>query len=443
MTLHYLAQQVIYGLSVGATYMYANPLNSCATPYSHYYGPMTTCRVQATTNFNGAQLNPDDTLPGYQLNTLDEAYLTYKDKMFYVKVGNQIINQPWAPSSDSRIMPSAFQGADAIVNLNSHWLVEGTDMIRFEPRNASDFSRQTLVTDFPAYPGDNTLAPNIYNPSGTSIQTPGFVMGRVGYTGGPLTANLYDYNFVNIATAYWLDGKYAFNSVPRKPFNQIQGGDQQNAGQSVIGKIDSQVYGIQGGVNLNKNFLVTVAYNDIPIHTATVTLPAGITCGTNNVIAGTPKTQSLAYFLPAGGTGNCTKNANGTTNIYYGGWASPYSYSYATDPLFTTSLTQGMVDRASPGQAYLARVTFTSDNRKLVSYVSYASYDYNNPAYAQATRELNFDALYYRNKPAAPGALYKGFLVRWRYGGRDQTGNNAFGGAPLFKYNRFQAEYDI
>jgi hypothetical protein len=83
-----------------------------------------------------------------------------------------------------------------------------------------------------------------------------------------------------------------------------------------------------------------------------------------------------------------------------------------------------------------------------VVYGSYASYDYNNDGGAQATREIDGDATYYFGKPAAAGQLYRGFLFRYRYGARNQSGTvtplpNGFGGTPLFKYNRFMAEYDF
>ena len=433
------------GLLAGVTYVYANPLNGCATPEQHLSPPCKAVVPHGQLP-NGGTFNYDDTVPAFQLNTLMEAFVGWKDQKVYAKVGNQVINTPWAPASDTRIKPNAFQGIDASYTFNSNWLIEGTDMVRYENRTASDFSRSTLITSFAA--GAAGIGSNIYNPGGQTIETSGYPMARLGYTKGPVAANFWYYGFLQIANAYWLDAKYTFSEVPFHPFVAVQFGDENNTGSAVVGKIDSQIYGVQGGINLPYGILITAAYDDIPIRTDTITLPHGYKCGGANTISVGKVTESLPYFLPSGGTANCSKNTNGTTNIYYGGWASPYSDSYATDPIFTTSLTQGMADRRSPGQSYLARITFSELNHQLVIYGSYAGYDYNNPGGAQATHEGDADLLFYLNKAPTANQLYRGFLFHYRYGERTQSGSelptpNGYGGSPLFKYNRFQFEYDI
>ena len=64
--------------------------------------------------------------------------------------------------------------------------------------------------------------------------------------------NGYFYNVADLANMWWFDGKYVF---PGKlaPFIAMQGGWEQNSGQSYIGKIDSQVFGAQIGANVTKN----------------------------------------------------------------------------------------------------------------------------------------------------------------------------------------------
>ena len=53
----------------------------------------------------------------------------------------------------------------------------------------------------------------------------------------------------------------------------------------------------------------------------------------------------------------------------------------------------------------------------------------------------DFDTQYFFNK-LPKGGSYRGFSLRYRYAARSQQFAPA-GVAPLFKYNRFQAEYDI
>ncbi len=416
--------------TAGASYLYANPFGACSSAADHAKGLPCVSNKQPATN-------PDDTIPGFQLSTLYEAYLQYKAGGLYAKVGNQVINTPWANASDSRIKPAAFQGADVSYAINKQFTVEASDYIRWENRTSSAFDKSTLLTSFPA--GAPGVPSNTLVPGGQTISTNGFFYGKVGYTGFKgLTANAYYYGFQNIANLLWLDARYPISGSKLNPFVALQLGSEKNTGSAVLGKIDASVFGLQGGINVTPNVAVTLGYDTVPVKTDTVTLPAGFSCKGNSIAGtATAATGSLNYLLPTGGSGNCSSNANGTTNIYYGGMASPYTDSYATDPLFTTSLTQGMSDRRSPGNAFKAQVTFTSNDKRFVSYVTRAWYSYNNPAYAQATYETDFDALYRLNK-VGKGA-YHGFLVHYRYGERTQT----TAGLPLFKYNRFQAEYDF
>ena len=123
--------------------------------------------------------------------------------------------------------------------------------------------------------------------------------------------------------------------------------------------------------------------------------------------------------------------------MYYGGWASPYTDSYATDVLFTTSISQGMADRRSPGQAVKVQATFYTFNKRIRFIASRAYYDYGNAAGGVApTQESDLDGTYYFN-PVGKGA-YRGLSFRYRYAERTQ---NFFTTNPDFKYNRAQLEY--
>jgi hypothetical protein len=208
---------------------------------------------------------------------------------------------------------------------------------------------------------------------------------------------------------------------------------------------ESDVFGLQAGFNPLRAITLTGGFDTIPTRTDAVTLPNGYSCNSTTHQISSPKSYAgnLPYFLTSGGTAECSPNPGGTTSIYYGGWASPYTDSYATDPLFTTSLTQGMIDRRSPGTSFKLQATFTSLNHRLVSYVSQAWYDYNNAGYAQGTQETDFDALYYFS-PVPKSGPYHGFLFHYRYGARNlSTYTGATQIPALFKYNRFMAEYDF
>ena len=155
----------------------------------------------------------------------------------------------------------------------------------------------------------------------------------------------------------------------------------------------------------------------------------------------------------------CFTNPNGTTNIYYGGWASPYTDNYATDPLFTTSIDQGMADRRAPGTSWKVALTFTSTNKKWVFVATDAWYNYGNALAAQKTNDWNLDgritsarssqgtvsrlaaALSVHASHALEYVLRRGQATTCPAGA--SIGSTYLGGLPLFKYNRAQLEYDF
>jgi hypothetical protein len=402
---------------------------------------------------------------------MDEAYLGFKTKEFSGLVGNMLLNNPWAGSYDAtRVKPAAYQGADFSYALpNGQWTFEGADMIEYENRTSSAFTQSTLLTSYPS--GATGLGSNIYVPpsqcSGsvcTGINTTGFFMGRASYSSPTTEANnlsgdAYLYAVSDIYNMWYGDLKYSWSHTAYTPFIAIQGGTEGNAGNSVVGKIDSQAIGTQIGATYKTkygNILGTFGFDYIPWKTDTITLPKGVSCSsTTNTIS--VKGAGLNYFLPTN-VPDCITNASGQTQIYYGGWASAYTDSYAADPLYTTSISQGMVDRRAGGTSYKIAGQFTSLNNKFVFVASDAWYQYGNnitqtlPIYSPysslTTNEWTLDGRYYFSKNE-PGKLYKGLMIRYRYAQREipdtyfASGATWLGGIPLFKYNRAQIEYDF
>ncbi len=437
------------GWDIGGTYLYANPIDGpCVVPANHAKGAVCVSQTPPNTN-------ADDTLPGFTMSTFYEAYLKYKAHGFDGALGNVLFNTPWANPSDSRLKPAAFQGAYLSYTAPSFWTIEGADMLTFENRTSSDFSHQTLLTSYPA--GNPGLASNIFVPNGNGINTNGFTMGKLGYANpAGISANGYFYGVSDIVTMWWGDAKYTFGGSRFAPYVALQGGSESNNGKSYIGKIDSQVFGAQIGANVTKNIGVALGYDQIPWKNDTVFLPKNVTCSNTNYQI-TAKGATLAYLLPSNAA-QCFNNPNGTAQVYYGGWASPYTDAYATDPLFTTQISQGMADRRAPGTSWKAALTFTSTNKRWVFIASDAWYNYGNALASENTNEWNLDGQYHFS-PVGKGP-YRGLLLRYRYaqrslsntfcGASDTTcpggtpvGSSDLGGLPLFKYNRAQLEYDF
>jgi hypothetical protein len=417
---------------IGATYFYANPMDGpCVVPANH--APGAVCVTQRPPSTNA-----DDTVPGFTMSTFDEAYLAYDAYGFSGTLGNQLFKSPWAKPSDSRLKPAAFEGGDLSYSGLARWTFEAADMLAFENRTSSDFSEQTLLTSYPA--GARGLPPNISLPGGQGIKTNGFAYVKVGYADSPASfaANGYFYGVSDLVNIWWFDGKYTMGRSAWSPFVTLQGGTESNSGQSYLGKIDSQDIGVQIGANVSRNVLLTAGYDAIPWRTDTIDLPRNVTCNSNYQI--TTKDATLAYFLPVN-TAQCFTNPNGATQIYDGGWASPYTDSYSTDPFFTTSVTQGMADRRAPGSSWKVALTVTSNDKRWVFLATDASYDYGNALAPQNTNIWVLDGRYYFT-PVVSGQ-YRGLFFRYRYAQRTQSNTTTLGGLPLFKNNRAQLEYDF
>jgi Copper amine oxidase N-terminal domain len=435
--------------NIGGSYLYANPMDGpCVVPVNHLKGAVCVSQTPPNTN-------PDDTLPGIPLSTFYQAYLGYNGYGWNGKLGNQVFNSPFANPADSRLKPAAFQGGDLGYTSPSGWTIEGADMLTFENRTSSDFSRQTMLTSYPL--GAPGLPANIVVPGGLGINTNGFSYGKLGYanpSGAGFAADGYFYNVSDLVNMWWGDGKYTF---PGKlaPYVALQGGTESNAGQSYVGKVDSQVFGAQLGLNVTRNLQFAAGYDQIPWHTDTVNLPTGVTCSNSNYQISAKAT--LAYFLPVNAA-QCYTNANGLTRIEYGGWASPYTDNYDSDPLFTTSVSQGMVDRRAAGTSYKVGLTYTSTNQKFIFIATDAWYNYGNALAPENTNIWVLDGRY-RFSHVGKGP-YHGLMLRYRYIQRQLSntfcgaaatdcppgstlGSTELGGIPLFKYNRAQLEYDF
>jgi hypothetical protein len=417
-------------LSVGASYEYARPTNGCVSPISHLTPPCGKLKAPL--------VNPDDSLPGFELSSLYEAYVQYKDPRLYAKIGDQVFNTLWTSSSDTRIKPTAFQGADLIYTVSPVWSLEVADMTRFQGRVNTTFEKNTLMTSFPA--GTAGTPANTFVPGGNSITTAGLQYVRLGYTGTHgLTSSLHLYRFDDIANLMWVEAKYTNLAQRSKPFIAFHGGIEHDTGAAVVGKIYSTPIGLQTGGSVTRNIGITLSYERIPSRSDTIRLPAGDSCNAKQQLV-LKKGVSFPYLLPVNAP-QCITDARGLTTIQYGGFASPYTDGYGTDPLWLTSLTQSPIDRHAPFSGPKIQATWTSNDKRLIVYVTQSYLEYGNLFRSQLLSEVNADAQYYA-RPLGRGP-YKGLLLRYRYGSRQVTNVTTYGGLPLFRYNRAQMEYDF
>jgi hypothetical protein len=448
------------GWYAGATYFFSDPFaGPCSTAAAHAKGQPCVAQIPPNTN-------PDDTVPGFILDTFYEAYLAYKTPEFSAKLGDQLFNSPWANPVDTRIKPAAFQGADFIYSPKG-WLAEAAYMFQWENRTSNRFTSNTLITSYPA--GGSGMASNILQPGckGSTcggFTNPGFLYTRAGYLPNHnLSANVYYWDVNQIANVFWGDGQYTWTAPAFRPFVAVQGGWETGSGAAQAGKIQSSLIGVQAGANLTRDIVLAASYDSIPWHYDTLAaLPGAASCSnsTFQIHAGGavyPAT-TFPYFLPSNAA-QCFQHAGGSTTIAYGGWASPYTDNYANAPIFTTAISQSMADRRSPGNSWKVGAAYTAIDKRLVFIASNSWFDYSNQFAPQHTTEFDLDGTY-RFARVPQSGPYHGLQLRYRYADRRysntycgawkttcaadmQAGTAVLSGNPLFKYNRAMLEYDF
>ncbi len=363
------------------------------------------------------QKNPkvDNTLPGFALSTFDEAYANYHTTDLDATVGDRVFNFLWMPASDTRIKPASYQGIDVNGKLLPQLTVGVSRIVAFENRSDSAFQRRTLLTSAPA---GGTAGP-------ASVDTSGALHGYLAVAAGPLAARVEHYTFYDLANLEYADATYKlFRQSRYAPYIAAQYVAEHQTGRAYLGTIANNTVGLQGGVNATKQVALTVGFDTAPAHYAERAAPSAASAG-------------KGIFVPTGGTTASAATAPGLYRVAYGGLASPYSETYTSDPLYTTSLTQGMVERRSPGTAVKIAATYLSNDKRFKAIASEAYYRYDNALAQNRTFEDDLDVQYFFNAVRA-ATTYKGFSVRERFGNRVQPT------APYdFKYSRTQLEYDF
>ncbi len=118
-----------------------------------------------------------------------------------------------------------------------------------------------------------------------------------------------------------------------------------------------------------------------------------------------------------------------TGSFQNGNIISPYTAGYASDPLYSTSMVTGLIEK-SVGSATKGTVQYNFFEKQLHFLVSYAKYRTN--PFTPNTSETNFDVTY------RPNEQCKNLSLRYRMGLLRH--NPLFG---RFIYNRLMVQYDF
>ncbi len=420
--------------SLGATYFGAYPFGA------NWPGPLHNI---------GYNPEVDNTVPGYSLSVLGEEYLQYKSPGTFGQTGRETltaVQSPWANSADTRILPAAYQGTLLSTSPMKDLTIGAMYMARWKSRVTSAFNSNTLLTScntaFFTGKGPVQGASGTFTVPGdlcTQQQTThgfGQVSASYAFGGSGLGVSAYQYQVYDLIDMTWLTGQYNFNRAAKaNPYVAGQYLAENNEGESLLGTVHNHTIGGLIGATVYHNVTFTAGYDSAPATRyvvpsqrckGTLASPTGPTPGV--IFGGLPDTSDKSA-------------PSGDVVCYGGGIASPYTDGYTSDPLYTTSLTQGMSEVTKPGTAVKATLIWLSNDRRLRLMASDAWYSYSLPGSIKtlgngdARAEFDFDVQYWLS-PVRPGKPYKGFSIRQRYGDRTQPF------APFeFKSSRTQLEY--
>lgn len=284
----------VAGFSLGALATAANPLFA----------------KQINTNPNAYNFN---FMPGGQEIALSEAFLEYQhSNIVQADIGwIGINNSPWLSMNyyNNTLVPGAnYQGALVNVYPGGGWLLTALAF------NGSQLLGNSGFTPYTMY---NT---GVDKASGLIVNTVGEGSNNTTAIGANYTAwdnqynlRLWGYQFQNYGNLLYADTSIKFQTTKSLAFNIAAQGGVNNQGGSTsaftddgLGSISSNFVGLQGGLTYDI-FSLNIGYNNIW----------------------------------------------GPSSAYGGGAIStPYTYGFATDPLYTTPFMAGLNDMSTAGQAF-------------------------------------------------------------------------------------------
>lgn len=297
----------VAGFSLGGLFSIANPF------YSKAINGDVSGQNQSGANFNF--------LPANKQIALSEGYLEYQySNIVQADIGYiGINNSPWLTGNyyNNILTPGAnYQGALINVYPGGGWLLTGLAF------NAAQFVGNTGFTPGTFYnTGVDYSSGSIVNKldeysNGTAALGANYVGWNNQYN-----LRLWGYQFQNYGTLLYADNSIKFQPSKALAFNiaaqagtDNQIGDGSNAmTNDNLGQISSNFIGLQGGFSYDW-FSLNIGYNNV--------------------------------WGPSGAYGN-------------GAIVTPYTYGFATDPLYTTPYMAGLNDLGTSGQAYKFSPAFT------------------------------------------------------------------------------------
>jgi hypothetical protein len=327
------------------------------------------------------------------INALGQAFVQYSGHGVLVRLGDQLINTPWAGASDSRAVPATYQGAYGAFTPVAGLTLTALRITRFKGRTAEGFFKDNLYYS-PTWNGDGSYG-GISNLPAGARHAPGTLAFGATYRFSGLKASAWYYRFLGFA---------------HMVYGQLAG--TLRAGSAVEPFAGAQIVHEWGRSN---RFAQTGTRFFGQPGTAVDSFTLGGIIGAKAYGA----SLSVSYDQ---------LRREGPGALGAGALISPYTAGYATDPLYTTSMIRGMVE-LGPGRAWKVRATEGALGKRLLLSASFAEY---RSDFEGLNTELYFGVIY------EPRGWVKGLTLRNRLGISHGRANP---GAGRFLYNRVMITY--
>ncbi len=267
------------------------------------------------------QITTQELFTEYQFSNIVEANLGW--------IG--INNSPWLTYYQNNALNLiTYQGASFNVHPGGGWLVTGLFLNGVQQLGSSDFNSQTFYGYNSVYSSGGLIAQDSSNASsGTAALGANWSV-----PDNSFSFRLWGYQFENYANLAYADSTLKFVATDDLSFTiGMQGAIEGSGGGNVLenngyGSANSNMVGLMLGLDYSI-FGIQIAYNNIW----------------------------------------------GPSTAYGGGdLVSPYTYQYASDPLYTTGWLAGMIEKSSAGSAYKIAPSLSLLNSNLIIGPSYEYY---------------------------------------------------------------------
>lgn len=216
----------LWGFSLGAAYYTANDLE---------------------TNKDNASARAPYT-PTVDVDILGEAFVRYTGYDTVATAGRQLITTPHANPSDAFVVPITYTGYSVINKSVTGLTLNGSYLMSIKTREAQDFQ--------------NVGAFALSRLSKPSKDTSGTIIGGATYEADKLKVQLWHYALNDLFNMEWLEVDYNFGGETYKPYVAAQHGRESDAGEKLLGDVDSKLLGAKAGVKAF-NADLSLAYTQV------------------------------------------------------------------------------------------------------------------------------------------------------------------------------------